>query len=149
MHIVLGTDHGGFALKEHLKTILVSQSHQVEDSGATTLDSNDDYPDFAFAVAEKVAADQSNNTRGILVCRSGGGMIIAANKVKGARALPVSTAEAAKYAVEVNNANIISLAADELDPQQAEEVVNTFISARFSAEPRHARRVEKIRQYER
>jgi ribose 5-phosphate isomerase B len=144
MKIYLGADHGGFELKEKIKTWLTEQNYEVEDCGAFSYDGEDDYPDFTFPVAEKVAGDQTQESRGILFCRSSGGVIIAANKVRGVRAVGVTNTKAAQHAREHNNANMIGLAGDWMTEDQAKQAVLAFLTTPFSSESRHARRLEKI-----
>ena len=143
MTIFLGADHRGFELKEKMKEWLKDHGYTVEDFGAQKLEPEDDYPDFAIAVAEKVAENPEEH-RGILLCGSGHGMDIAANKIKGIRATVVMSAEFAKRAREHNNVNIISLAADWTSPSDAAEIVRTFLETPFSGEERHVRRLRKI-----
>jgi ribose 5-phosphate isomerase B len=147
MTIYLGADHGGFQMKENIKAWLAEQKYEVVDCGNTVLDPNDDYPDFAFAVAENVAKDPAN-ARGIVICRSGGGMTIAANKVKGIRAVDVFDLTSTVHAKTNNDANIISIGADWMQPQEALLVVENFLKAPFKGEDRHARRIQKIADYE-
>lgn len=142
MTIFLGADHGGFELKNQLKIWLSDQGHQVEDCGAFAMDAQDDYPDFAFAVADKVA--NQPESRGILLCRSGGGMTIAANKVRGIRAVTVDSVKAAAHAREHHDANIISLGADWLNPDDIQSIITTFLNTPASPDVRHVRRRQKI-----
>jgi ribose 5-phosphate isomerase B len=147
MKIYLGSDHGGYQLKEQVKQWLDEWDYDFEDFGPLDLDPEDDYPDYAIPLAEKVAGEP--DAIGILLCRSGGGMIIAANKVPGIRAVAVETDRAAVHAKEHNNANIISLSADWLDAQAAKSVLKTFLETPFTNAQRHQRRLAKISQYER
>ncbi|MGD9129872.1 MAG: RpiB/LacA/LacB family sugar-phosphate isomerase [Candidatus Woesebacteria bacterium] len=146
MKISLGTDHGGFELKEAIKQWLIKQGHQVIDRGAFKLDPKDDYPDFAKLVAKDVAADPK--AIGILFCRSGGGMTIAANKFKKIRAVDVVDEKSATHAKKDNNANVISLGADWTSERKAKASIKAFLKTKFKAEPRHVRRLKKIEQYE-
>ncbi len=148
MKIYLGADHGGFALKEKIKHWLLSNNYEVEDCGAFELDPEDDYTDFSFAVAEKVSADKTNNSRGILICRSGAGAVIAANKVKRVRAANVQNATAAQHARNDNNANVIGLAGDWISEAEIEPTIQVFLDTPFSDAERHRRRVQKIIDYE-
>lgn len=161
-HIFLGADHGGFEIKEEIKQWLMaefSNQYNINDLGATVLDLADDYPQFAFAVAERVAeaqdslSDFTESTAvlpayGILFCRSGGGMSIAANKVSGIRAVPVSSVQEAKHAREHNNAHIISVDADWSTVEEIKEIIATFLTTPFSLEPRHVARLQQITVYE-
>ena len=148
MKIFLGADHRGFELKEKLKEWLKDHSYAVEDLGARELVPDDDYPDYAVAVARKVAEDPENN-RGILLCGSGVGMDIAANKVKGIRATVTWNEQSAEHARTHDDVNVISLPADWTSPQDAAEIVRTFLETKFSGEERHARRLQKIEEIER
>lgn len=144
--IYLGTDHGGYKLKEEIKNWLTTNNYQVEDLGAHALDPNDDYPDFIIPVAQKVAADPQS--LGIVIGRSGNGEAIAANKVKGIRAALCLNEEMAKKAKEHNNANILSLGADYIQHDQVKRIIKTFLETPFSNEERHVRRIEKIKNLE-
>lgn len=147
MKVFLGADHRGFELKEKLKEWLKDHGYSVEDLGAHQLDSNDDYPDFAFAVADKVAGNPEEH-RGILLCGSGAGMDVAANKVKGVRATVAWSKESAVHVRSHDDVNVISLAADWTPPDAAGEIVRAFLETPFSGEERHMRRLEKIREIE-
>ena len=147
--IYLGADHAGFELKEKVKDYLKQKGLEVEDLGAHTLDKNDDYPDYAKAVADKVAADPS--AKGILLCSSAEGIWIAANKIKGIRAVAVWTTMSAKLSREHNDANVLCLSGGQtLTPipgtsfEDAKEIIDTWLDTPFSGEERHVRRIEKI-----
>jgi len=142
MKIALGADHRGFALKEDLKVFLVAQGHEVEDVGAHVLDTEDDYPDFAYAVALLVGEKKAE--RGILLCGSGMGMDIVANKVRGVRATIIRNTEEAQYARDHDDVNVITFAADKIDADTARTIATAFLDTPFSAEERHARRLEKL-----
>ncbi len=139
--IYLGADHAGWHLKEEIKKYLEELSKGYEDLGNTELDSQDDYPDFAFKVAEKTV---KSNGLGILFCATGIGMCMAANKIRGVRAALVWDEFTATQAKEHNNANIICLAGKVLDPETAKKIVRTWLDTDFSREERHIRRIEKI-----
>ncbi len=146
--IYLGADHGGFQLKKFLTTYLTKTlKKEVEDLGAHASEPTDDYPDFAFAVARKVA-DSNEKDIGILLCRSGLGMAIAANKVKGIRAIVGNSILAAELGRKHNHANVLSLDADQLSHEHAMAIVKTFLETPYDMDPRHVRRVEKIMDYE-
>lgn len=146
MKVYLGADHGGYDLKERLKQQLSTDGFEVKDCGAFQPDPEDDYPDFSFAVAEKVAQDP--DAKGIVVCRSGGGVIIAANKVKGVRAVAVHDIASAEHARKDNDANVIGLAADWLAPEDVPAIVTAFLKTPYTQVERHSRRIQKIAQYE-
>jgi RpiB/LacA/LacB family sugar-phosphate isomerase len=138
--IALGADHAGFELKEALKQQLQKRGTAVVDFGTTSTESTD-YPDFARAVAEAVAAKRAEF--GILVCGTGIGMSIAANKVPGVRAALVADVETAALARQHNDANVLCLAAKSLSPGNAKQILETFLSAQFQG-GRHQRRVGKL-----
>src|SRR3989338_1264368 len=146
--IYLGADHGGFQLKEKIKKWLEEWNYKYQDMGNEKLEENDDYPAFAFRVAEHVAEDDEIN-RGILICRSAVGMVIAANKVKGVRAAAVYDEKMAVKSREHNNSNIIALSGDNLTEDEAKKILKIWLTTPFSAEDRHRRRVEQIKEFER
>jgi len=149
--IFLGSDHAGFRLKEYIKKFLKQKGYIVKDEGNLKYDKNDDYPDYAFKVAENVV----KLGKGILFCGSAEGICIAANKVKGIRAVPVWNITNAKLSREHNDANVLCLAGgdmlkpkDELSKRQAENIVLAWLETEFSKEKRHVRRLNKIKKYE-
>jgi ribose 5-phosphate isomerase B len=142
MRIALGADHGGVELKDILAERLRHAGHSVSDLG-TKGDASVDYPDFGRAVAEAVASGAAE--RGILVCGTGQGMAMTANKVPGVRAGVVSDSFSARMIVEHNNAQIMSLGARVVGQSLAETLVDAFLAASFEG-GRHARRVGKIEQ---
>ncbi len=145
MKIALGADHRGFGLKEAIARRLRALHHTVIDEGTTT-DASVDYTDFAIAAAEDVARGDAD--RGILICGSGVGMSIAANKVDGVRAALAVDAEGAKLARAHNDANVLALGAwQEGDEARVFAIVEAFLATDFEG-GRHARRVDKIRAYE-
>jgi ribose 5-phosphate isomerase B len=145
VRIAIGSDHAGFELKESVKAYLESEGHAVSDLG-TYDEEAVDYPDYAQAVAEAVAAGEARF--GVLVCGSGLGMEIAANKVKGVRAVQVIDEEFAKMARLHNDANVLTLAGRYTDEMTARRIVDTFLTTPFEGEQpdggRHQRRVDKI-----
>ena len=145
--IYLGADHGGFALKEQLKAWLTSWGIDYTDVGAFQLDPADDYPDFAIAVTQAVAADPVHH-KGILACRSAAGVVIVANKGKGVRSVAPLTVEAAQHSREHNDANVLGLSGDWLTNDQAQAITKTWLQTQFPNEERHRRRLEKISQFE-
>lgn len=144
MKIALGSDHAGLGLKEKIASLLIEAGHQVEDCGTRT-ESSCDYPDFALAVAKSVAYKKAE--RGILVCGSGIGMSITANKVRGVRAALCWNAETAKLSRQHNDANVLCLGARQLDEALALEMVKVWIEEPFEG-GRHSKRVEKIHSVE-
>ncbi|MGE5570452.1 MAG: ribose 5-phosphate isomerase B [Rhodospirillales bacterium] len=145
MTIAIGADHAGFVLKEQLREMLEAAGHQVIDQGTHSRDSCD-YPDFAFRVAEDVACGRAE--RGILVCSTGAGMCIAANKVPGVRAVVGVSADQVRLTRAHNDVNLLALGSRYLDFAEAQHLVETFLSASFNG-GRHSRRLEKIAARER
>lgn len=141
MRIAISADHAGYELKNHLVKFLESMNHQVTDLGTHSSDAVD-YPDFARAVA--VAVANSEVERGIVVCGSGVGACVAANKVKGARACLCHDTYSAHQGVEHDDMNILCLGARIIGIALAEELVKAFLSANFTGEERHARRLAKV-----
>jgi len=142
MRLFIGADHAGFGLKEKIKKYLDKKGIVYEDMGVHTLNPKDDYPDIAFLVAEKVA--KHKNGRGILICGSGIGMTIAANKVRGIRAVAATDTFTATVAREDNDANIIGLRGRRFSAQKAKEIIDIWLTTPFSGIPRHKRRLRKI-----
>ena len=140
MRVALGADHAGFALKAHVRELLDERGLACEDLGPDT-DESVDYPDYAVRAARLVAAGACE--RGILICGSGIGMAIAANKVRGIRAAPVTTPAAARLARRHNDANVLALGARTLAVDDALRIVDAFLTAPFEG-GRHQRRVDKI-----
>ena len=143
MKIYLGSDHAGFNLKQDLIKYLKAKNHEVIDYGTDSLASVD-YPDFAKKVCQKV---QKEEAFGILICYTGIGMSIAANKYQGIRAALVNFVEDAKLTREHNNANVLCLSAKNTSLEDAFKIVDAFLSATFLGE-RHLRRVNKIKEIE-
>ncbi len=148
MKIFLGADHGGFEAKENIKKHFFQWGYEFEDLGALALDSQDDYQDYGVAVAKKVS-ENPEEYRGILFCRSGIGMDVVANKVKGVRSAQVCNEEMAKKSREHNDTNVLSIATDYLSQGQIETIVKAWLETPFSGDERHRRRLEKIRELER
>ena len=145
MKIAIAADHAGYEEKEQLKPLLTELGIQFEDLGTVSPDSVD-YPDYARKVAEKVARGEAD--QGLLVCGSGTGMAIAANKVAGVRAAVAWTEETARLAREHNDANVLSLGARVTPAEDLPKIVRAWFAAKFSG-GRHTERVEKIRAIER
>jgi len=140
MRIAIGADHAGFALKERLRQKLAEEGHEVVDFGTSSAESCD-YPDFAQQVARQVGDGRSD--RGILVCSTGIGMAMAANKVSGVRAAPAQSEDEVRLTREHNDANVLTIGARYLDEERASKLVGVFLTTEFSG-GRHARRVAKI-----
>lgn len=144
MNIILGSDHRGYELKRTLSDWLATQGHQVQDLGPHSAERSD-YPDFAGAVARRVAAHPQE--LGILMCGSGIGMSIAANKVAGIRAALCYLPELAELSRRHNNANVLCLSADFVEPARNLEIVKAWLAARFEG-GRHQDRLSKVVQME-
>lgn len=142
MKVFLGADHRGFALKQLLVTYLKAHGHEVVDCGPPTLDPQDDYPDYALTVAQAVAGEPES--RGMLLCGSGMGMDVVANKVKGVRATVGYGADAIVHARSHDDINVLTLPADTLLPEEAEARAELFLMTPFGGEERNMRRLAKI-----
>lgn len=143
MKIFIASDHGGFKLKEEIKE---SIEGQVFDLGPEQLDPADDYPVFAFRVAKKVS--QEPDSIGLLLCRSGSGMVIAANKVQGIRAVDVYNQEIAEHAISDNHANVFAFGADFLTKAEVLACLDTILHTQADQDERHLRRIKQISDYE-
>ena len=144
MRIAVGSDHRGFEVKRRIVALLQRFNHEVRDFGPASSESVD-YPDFAFEVAR--AVNEGQVERGILVCGTGIGMCIAANKVKGVRAAPCHDSITAEMSRRHNDANILCLSADLLGDELIDRMVRIWLETEFEG-GRHARRVEKITRFE-
>ncbi len=142
MKVAIGSDHGGFPLKTELRGIIEGAGHEVVDLGAHEYDAADDYPDFAFAVARAVTGGQAK--RGIVVCGSGVGASVAANKVRGIRAALCHDSYSARQGVEHDDLNVLCLGARIIGVALATDLVHAFLGAEFSGEERHQRRLNKV-----
>jgi ribose 5-phosphate isomerase B len=145
MRIALASDHAGYAEKEQLKSLLNDLGVEFEDLG-TASDASVDYPLYARKVAEKVSQGQVE--QGVLVCGSGTGMAIAANKVPGVRAAVAWSEETARLAREHNDANVLSIGARVTPPEEIPKIVRAWFEAKFAG-GRHTQRVEEITKMER
>ena len=141
MQIALASDHGGFPLKNIIKEYISASGHIVIDLGAECTP-GDDYPDYAEKIGEAITAGQAE--RGIFICGSGVGACIAANKIKGVYAAVCHDTYSAHQGVEHDNMNVLCLGARVVGSEVAKELVEAFLSAKFSSEERHVRRVNKI-----
>jgi ribose 5-phosphate isomerase B len=144
--IYLGADHGGYKYKNRLKDYLTSRGYQVTDLGAHAEDANDDYPLIGEKVGVKAAEDPNN--RGILVCRSGAGVCIVANKIKGIRAAQAWDESMAKAIRNDDNANVLCLGADYQVYEDVEKIAQLFLDMSFGTEPRFKRRLQEILEIE-
>tara|TARA_Y100000310_G_C20377164_1_gene666289 strand:- start:310 stop:753 length:444 start_codon:yes stop_codon:yes gene_type:complete len=139
--IYIGSDHAGFTLKEKLKKWFDTKGIAYEDLGNLKFDKDDDYPDYAAKVAK---AAVKNKAKGILICGSAEGVCIAANKIKGVRAVNPSTVKLATLSREHNNANVLCLSGWFSSTLRKKKMIHAFLNTTFSKESRHRRRVRKI-----
>jgi ribose 5-phosphate isomerase B len=145
MRLAVGSDHAGFALKQEIAENLRRQGHDVTDVGAFTTEPSD-YPDFAEAVGKAVTDGRAE--RAVLVCGSGVGASVAANKLPGVRAAVCHDSYSAHQGVEHDDMNVLVLGGRVIGPALAHELVRSFVGARFSGEERHARRLAKVKALE-
>jgi ribose 5-phosphate isomerase B len=143
--VFIGADHAGFNLKQELRRFLEHLGYKVVDVGAYALEPADDYPFFAYKVAKAVA---QGKVLGILACGSAEGICIAANKVKGVRAVPVWSLRNARLSREHNDANVLCLSGWEIAPARAKKIVKTWLETAFSGAERHVRRLKQIEKIE-
>jgi len=143
--LYLGADHAGWHLKEEIKKYLKELGYDYEDLGNQELDPKDDYPDFALAVAKKVA---QTNERGILICATGLGIAMVANKIKGIRAAVCWDDFTALQSRQHNDSNILCLGGKVIDLETAKKLVRIWLETKFTGEERHLRRLEMIKDIE-
>ena len=150
MKLVMASDHAGFALKEEIRANLAAAGHEIIDLGAFKCDPDDDYPDFAEKAGEAIKAGVA--PRGIVICGSGVGVCVAANKIPGIRAGICHDTYSAHQGVEHDDMNVLCLGARVIGPELAKDLVAAFLAARFigndPGQERHARRVSKIHAIE-
>ena len=146
MRVGIGSDHGGFLLKEQVVKQLRGAGYEVRDFGAHQLNVGDDYPDYIIPLARAVASGEVD--RGIALCGSGVGASIAANKVAGVRAGLIHDVFSAHQGVEDDDMNVFSLGGQVIGPALAWELIETFLKANFSGAERHQRRVNKVQALE-
>ncbi len=139
--IYIGSDHAGFRLKEYIRIYLTKTGYTPVDMGNEKYEPGDDYPDYAARVAKKVS---ETGRRGIIVCDSGVGVCITANKIKNIRAVNPTNTIVARMSREHNNTNILCLGQNYIKPILAKKIINIWLGTGFSREERHHRRVEKI-----
>ena len=147
MIIFIGADHRGFGLKEKLKPFLIDKGYTVFDKGNDHYDEADDYPDFTGLVAQEVIKDPDNR-RGILICGSGVGIDIAANKFSRIRSALANNSDQAFLSRNDTDANVLCLASDFLDEEMAKKILSVWLQTPFSQEERHKRRIRKIGEIE-
>jgi ribose 5-phosphate isomerase B len=146
MKISIGADHAGYDMKQELIQFVEQQGHTVHDVGTFEPDKPDDYPDYATLVAEDIRS--GNAERGILVCGSGVGVSVAANKYKGIRAGLCHDHYSAHQGVEHDDMNVLVLGARIIGPMMAQDAAQAFLNAKFSGEDRHVRRLNKVKDIE-
>ncbi len=146
MKIGIAADHGGFELKEIVRSFLNKQGYEIVDFGAFTLDNNDDYPDFVIPLAQAVAEKKVD--RGIAICGSGVGASIAVNKISGVRAALINDYFSAHQGVEDDNMNLLCLGGRVTGFAAAEELITAFLNATFTNAERHLRRLQKVKNLE-
>lgn len=146
MRVHIGSDHAGFELKSYLITALTEDGHELVDHGPDTYDAEDDYPVYCIPAAEAAVADPGS--LGIVLGGSGNGEQIAANKVIGTRAVLAYDSDTARLGREHNDANVISIGARMHTEEEALEIVRLFLATPFSGDPRHARRIGLLADYE-
>lgn len=145
MNIAIASDHGGYALKRELMPYLEKLGYKLNDLGCEN-ESSCDYPDFGIALAKAVANGEFE--RGILICGTGIGISISANKVKGIRCALCTDATMARLTREHNDANVLALGGRIVGAEHAKDIAATFLSTAFSGEERHQKRIDKISKYE-
>jgi ribose 5-phosphate isomerase B len=146
MRVHIGSDHAGFELKNYLVSALIAEGHDVVDHGPEAYDAEDDYPVYCIPAAEGAVAEPGSLA--IVIGGSGNGEQIAANKVIGTRAALAYNLETAKLGRQHNDANVISIGARMHSEEEALEMVRIFLSTPFSGDPRHARRIQLLADYE-
>lgn len=146
VRVAVAADHAGLEMKNALAQVIRNLGHEVSDLGAHIYEPADDYPDFAKAAADAVVGGQAD--RSVLICGSGVGASIAANKVDGVRAALCHDSYSAHQGVEHDDMNILVLGSRIIGNALAEDLVKAFLAARFSGEPRHVRRLEKVKALE-
>ena len=142
MRIAIAADHAGIELKNFLKAAVEKAGHEIADLGAHQFDAGDDYPDFAEALGKAVAHGEAD--RGILICGSGVGASIAANKLRGVRAAICHDSYSARQGVEHDDMNVLVLGSRIVGTALAADLVGAFLGARFTREERHLRRLQKV-----
>ena len=147
MRVHIASDHAGYELKAIAITHLENNGHEVIDHGALTYDPQDDYPSFCFEAAQATVNDPGS--LGIVIGGSGNGEQIAANKVRGARAALAWNLQTARLAREHNNANVVGIGARMHTSEEALEIIDAFLSEPYSNDPRHQRRIDLMKDYER
>jgi ribose 5-phosphate isomerase B len=146
MKVAIACDHGGFHLKKPLLDVMQELGHEVYDLGAHTYDGDDDYPDFARYIGQAILHGQAE--RGVLICGSGVGASVTANKLPGVRASVCHDGYSAHQGVEHDDLNVLCLGARIIGDELARDLVRIFLNARHSEDARHSRRLEKLKAIE-
>lgn len=146
MKIFLGADHAGYELKTALAHHLMHSGYEVVDLGAKTLEDDDDYPRYAYAVASRILGEEDGSALGILTCGSGQGMSMAANRVNGVRAALAWNEESATVARQDDNANVLVLPSRYLDAETAIACLQAWLKAEFKANPKYQRRLDELEE---
>jgi ribose 5-phosphate isomerase B len=146
MRIAIGADHAGFTMKEDLAAQIRKLGHDVLDKGAHSVEPSDDYPDFAEAVGKALVEGKAD--RGVLICGSGVGVSVAANKIPGIRAGICHDTYSAHQGVEHDNMNVLVLGSRIIGLELAHDLVRAYLAAQFSGEERHVRRLAKVQAIE-
>ncbi len=144
MRIYIGADHNGFALKQELIVLLKKLGHEVVDEGDAMLDPADDFPQFAAKVVQDLRADKDPEARGVLICGSGQGMCMAANRFKGIRASLVWDVAEARMSRNDDDSNVLCLPARVLETDEAESIVSAWLTTAFAGAPRFKRRIQQM-----
>lgn len=144
MKIYIGADHNGFELKENLESFLGRSGHEIVDAGDVKRDPDDDFPQFAGRAMSMLLADHDKDAKAILICGSGQGMCMAANRFKGVRASLCWNLTEARSARNDDDSNVLCLSARSLDAAQAQAIVTTFLSTPFAGAPRYKRRIHQL-----
>ncbi len=145
MKVFLGADHAGYELKTALYEHLIHNGYDAEDIGAKTLQEDDDYPKYAYFVATKILGGEDDD-RGVLICGSGQGMTMAANRVNGVRAALAWNLESAKAARRDDNANVLVLPSRFIDTEEAIAALDSWLKAEFKADPKYQRRLDELEE---
>lgn len=146
MIIYIGADHNGYELRAELMRYLAQSGYELHDDGNERLDPNDDYPVFAARVVHDVLGSNDKDARGILICGSGQGIMIAANRYKGIRACLGYDLESVRAARNDDDCNVLALPANILKSDQTNQIVEAFLNTRFANAPRYIRRIKELDQ---
>lgn len=146
MKIFIGADHNGFAYKKELTSYLTHAGHEVVDCGDTKHDPDNDFPMYAAKVSQAVLSDKDDTAKGIVICGSGQGVAMAANRFKGIRASLCWNLEEARLSRNDDDANVLCLSASQMDMQTVRGVVHTWLATPFAGAPRFVRRINQLDQ---